>query len=150
MVTLNRYLKVCHWRRSGNFNVNSGQISYIVLVFQLLILGSASKISWKIFGWFFCLIENYGECWAWLDILTKIHRKTFHWNNFIKNHKTWDLVAALMLNSVVEPTDWHKMIKHTQTIRWQQPTNCLSVFDHFVGLALKGLNIVNIMNITVS
>ena len=55
-----------------------------------------------------------------------------------------------MLNSVVEPTDWHKMIKHTQTIRWQQPTNCLSVFDHFVGLALKGLNIVNIMNITVS
>ena len=27
------------------------------------------------------------------------------------------------------------MVKHTQ-----QPTNCLSVFDHFVGLALKGLN----------
>ena len=26
------------------------------------------------------------------------------------------------------------MIKHTQTIR----TNCLSVFDHFVGLVLKG------------
>ena len=23
----------------------------------------------------------------------------------------------------------------------QQPTNCLSVFDHFVGLALKGLKI---------
>ena len=22
---------------------------------------------------------------------------------------------------------------------WQQPTNCLSLFDHFVGLALKGL-----------
>ena len=31
----------------------------------------------------------------------------------------------------------HKMIKHTQIIRRQ--TNCLSVFDHFVGLALKGL-----------
>ena len=26
------------------------------------------------------------------------------------------------------------MVKHTQTIRW-----LLSVFDHFVGLALKGL-----------
>ena len=25
------------------------------------------------------------------------------------------------------------------TIRRQLPTNCLSVFDHFVGLALKGL-----------
>ena len=22
----------------------------------------------------------------------------------------------------------------------QQPTNCLSIFDHFVGLALKGLS----------
>ena len=31
------------------------------------------------------------------------------------------------------------MVKHTQTIRLQQPMNCLSVFDHFVGLALKGL-----------
>ena len=30
------------------------------------------------------------------------------------------------------------MVKHTQTTRRQKPTNCLSVFDHFVGLALKG------------
>ena len=29
------------------------------------------------------------------------------------------------------------MVKHTQTIRWQKPANCFSVFDHFVGLALK-------------
>ena len=35
-----------------------------------------------------------------------------------------------------------EMIKHTQTIRWQLPTNCLSVFDNFVGLALKGLSFV--------
>ena len=33
----------------------------------------------------------------------------------------------------------HKMIKHTQKIRRLLPTNCLSVFDHFVRLALKGL-----------
>ena len=31
------------------------------------------------------------------------------------------------------------MVKHTQTMRRQKPTNCLSVFDHFVKLALKGL-----------
>ena len=31
------------------------------------------------------------------------------------------------------------MVKHTQTIRRQMPTSCLSVFDHFVILALKGL-----------
>ena len=29
------------------------------------------------------------------------------------------------------------MVKHTQTIRRQKPTKCLSVFDHFVGLALR-------------
>ena len=31
------------------------------------------------------------------------------------------------------------MFKHTQTISWQQPTYCLSVFENFVELALKGL-----------
>ena len=31
------------------------------------------------------------------------------------------------------------MVKHTQTIRRLLPTNCLSLFDHFVGSALKGL-----------
>ena len=32
------------------------------------------------------------------------------------------------------------MVKHTQRIRWQQPTSCLSVLDHIMGLAFKGLN----------
>ena len=31
------------------------------------------------------------------------------------------------------------MVKQTQTICQQKTTNCLSVFDHFVGLAFKGL-----------
>ena len=31
------------------------------------------------------------------------------------------------------------MVKHTQTIRRLLPLNCLSVFEHFVGLALKRL-----------
>ena len=31
------------------------------------------------------------------------------------------------------------MVKYNQIIRRKQPTNCLSVFYHFVGLALKGL-----------
>ena len=30
------------------------------------------------------------------------------------------------------------MVNHVR--RWQQSTNCLSVFDHFAGLTLKGLN----------
>ena len=35
------------------------------------------------------------------------------------------------------------MAKHTQAICRQQPKNCLSVFDHFVNLALKGLRVIN-------
>ena len=31
------------------------------------------------------------------------------------------------------------MVKHTETTPRQQPENCLSMFDPFVGLALKGL-----------
>ena len=31
------------------------------------------------------------------------------------------------------------MVKHTQTICRQQPTNYLSLFEHFVGLVLKEL-----------
>ena len=31
------------------------------------------------------------------------------------------------------------MVKHTQTICWLLPTNCLSVFDHFVGMVLMRL-----------
>ena len=34
----------------------------------------------------------------------------------------------------------YKMGKHTQIILCKHSTNCLSVFDHFVGLALKELN----------
>ena len=35
----------------------------------------------------------------------------------------------------------HKMVKHTKTIRRLLPATFLSVFDRFVGLALKGLNL---------
>ena len=31
-----------------------------------------------------------------------------------------------------------KMVKHTQTVRRQKPRIHVSVFNHFVGLALKG------------
>ena len=39
----------------------------------------------------------------------------------------------------MENAPTQKMVKHTQTIRWQRPTNFLNVFGHFVRLALKGL-----------
>ena len=36
------------------------------------------------------------------------------------------------------------MVKQNQTIRRNLPPNCLSVFDHFVELALKGLSIIEL------
>ena len=33
------------------------------------------------------------------------------------------------------------MVKHTQTIRRHLPMNCLIVFDHFIGLAFKGIRV---------
>ena len=35
------------------------------------------------------------------------------------------------------------MVKHSQTICWQQTTNCLSVFDDFAGLLLTSLRLRN-------
>ena len=35
----------------------------------------------------------------------------------------------------------HKMVRHAQTVRRQQPTNFLSVFDHFLDWRLKGSEI---------
>ena len=42
------------------------------------------------------------------------------------------------------------MAKHTQAIRRQQQTSCLSVFDHFVRLALKGLSSVTTLRVFVN
>ena len=39
------------------------------------------------------------------------------------------------------------MVKHTQSTCCQQSTNCLSIFDHFVRLALKGLSLTLVNNI---
>ena len=41
------------------------------------------------------------------------------------------------------------MVKHTQTIRRLWPTNCLSIFDHFAGLVLKGLTLLTLAEIIV-
>ena len=38
------------------------------------------------------------------------------------------------------------MVKYTETIRRQEPRNRLGVFEHCVGLGLKGLTILKEMN----
>ena len=49
------------------------------------------------------------------------------------------VLNMLLMNDYPFKRQPYEMVKHTQTIRWLVLTNCLSVFDHFVGLTLKGL-----------
>ena len=37
------------------------------------------------------------------------------------------------------------MVKHTQATRQLLPMNCLSVFNHFVGLAFKGVKLYQVL-----
>ena len=48
-----------------------------------------------------------------------------------------NLIPSDVLNVPVNPLSakLYKMVKHTQAIHRLLPTNCLSVFDHFVGLS---------------
>ena len=61
----------------------------------------------------------------------------------------WAVPKTPILNRV----KWqpHKIVRRTQTICWLLWKNCLSVFDHFVVLAPKGLkqNIYNSYNVLV-
>ena len=49
-------------------------------------------------------------------------------------------LALLLLLFLTFKRQPNKMVKHTQLICRLLPTNCLSVFEHFVGLVFKGLN----------
>ena len=42
----------------------------------------------------------------------------------------------------------HKMVKYSQIVCRQQPTNCLSVFDHIMGLVLKRVKYLEKANIS--
>ena len=64
----------------------------------------------------------------------------------VENLKVWNRPIESLLLSLTFKHQPYKMIKHTQRIRWQQPTNSLSVFDHFVGLAFKGIRIRKVGN----
>ena len=66
------------------------------------------------------------------------------WNSSTKTYVKIEFTSHFVVMTCVKPfkRQPHKMVKHTQTIRRLLLTNCLSVFDHFVGLALKGLIIV--------
>ena len=98
-----------------------------------------------------CLAIYLNEIWNETASLTKIHicQDTHYLLRFHESNSIYLQILKwifLIYNSFnplsANPTKWSQ---HIQTICQQQPMNCLSVFDHFVGLALKVL--INSLNI---
>ena len=55
----------------------------------------------------------------------------------IQGPKVWNVLSFRINTLSANVTKWSNTLKQ---FVGNLPTNCLSVFDHFVGLALKGLN----------
>ena len=90
-----------------------------------------------LFYCFCCWLELVNPGWETDRGMTQVHLKScqiFIREIFCKNSKR--LSAANPLNA--NPTKWSNTLKQ---FVGNLPTNCLSVLDHFVGLALKRLSI---------
>ena len=66
------------------------------------------------------------------QLRTQISKQASNNNNTSKKQNKGDTLNPLSAN----PTKWSNTLKQ---FVGNLPTNCLSVFDHFLGLALKGL-----------
>ena len=82
-------------------------------------------------------------CWSWGEggnILQKRRDKrngrSSLWNRGFQHLHLYCTPASFLLFFGDKKRTAFKMAKHTQTIRRQQPTNCLSVLDHSVPLGL--------------
>ena len=66
-------------------------------------------------------------------------QKNICWSFFIKNFIVKRDLHYVKLNPLnANPTKWSNTLKQ---FVGKLPTNCFSVFDHFVGLAFKGLRL---------
>ena len=65
-------------------------------------------------------------------LVLQVYQYTFLGKNIYPNHYRL-MIKPLSAN----PIKWSNTLKQ---FAGSLPTNCLSVFDHFMGLALKGLN----------
>ena len=71
-----------------------------------------------------CKSEHYPQLWSDINLKKKL------W-------PVYGVIEVFVFKSL-SPTKWWNTLKQ---FVGRLPTNCLSVFDHFVGLALKGLTL---------
>ena len=107
----------------------------------------------------FLKVCNQSDIWsrAWNIEYVSLSRSSFSIQNYFYGAFVWFSFVNIILkrislvllyesnqnNDFFRPSEFkrqpHKMVKHTQTICQLLPTNCLIVFDDFVGLAFEGL-----------
>ena len=132
-----KLVQVCIYKLRQLFYYKLGQIQNVVT------------------DWGSFVITNWGSCYKQRQNLLQIGVGFTNQSNYYKLrhnnrcffqelrkrtplNKTFQIEFRKEYNNVnPSSTHSHKMVKHTQTIRQQQPTNCLSMFDHFVGLAFN-------------
>ena len=87
------------------------------------------------------IIDNFGFLRCFSDILHKY--KFYDERVFPVTAETLNIEDTILFNSLSAiPTKWSNTLKQ---FFGNLPTNCLSVFDHFVKLALKGLRTISKM-----
>ena len=89
-------------------------------------------------------IAFWGKIWKFVKTKKiRVLNVTFIFRICVCNEKQskayWTWETNFNVSSELFKTQTHKILRHTQTICRLLPTNYLSMFDHFVGLALKGL-----------
>ena len=72
-----------------------------------------------------------------------IKLKIFLWIKLLEKLLIVEYLISVAATLSTNPTK----SSNTQTIRRLLPTNCLSVFDHFVGLTLKELKIIQFISV---
>ena len=77
--------------------------------------------------------------WDGEDVVKKGDVLTQFFSVFISPAIHFFLLPYLMGVLITLKRQPPNIVKHTQTIRRQMTTNCMSLFDHFVGLTLKGM-----------
>ena len=141
---LNTLLVIMNWKRYININsisiwhlfVDSAEIQKAVLEEE----NWWNRLFWTC-AWF------WKRSWTFLSFLWCFERGIYKFLFLV----LWNIFKIIMSffpstnDGLFAPLFWpfkrqpHKMVKHAETIYQQQPSNCLSVFNHSVGLALKGL-----------
>ena len=102
-----------------NIELNLGEFEWERVYFYL-VDGDSASLEW-----------DRGESFQYLPDFLVLR---FFLSTFLSSFSNWQHLVFYLLKR--QP---HKMVKHTQAIRRPLSTICLSVFDHFVWLALKGL-----------